>query len=439
MKKYLLLLLSVLFTYCSSDKQQVLVAVDNSTITVDEFKDRISFNPLLKSTIPPASFKKDVLQSLIVEKLLAKKITQEQKKTLLGFVNRKSKEAAIEQLWSAVILKDLAVDDSTLWNYYNRTLRKRIISFAVFNNKYTANLFFNEWFNGEEKVKQTLSIDTLTYEGKIPLLEQAVFKAPSRTIQQPVLIGKKYFVFKVEQELIISPASRSEYARKERSLKKSYFAEKKWQLFQNWVTKSHLSYKLEKEVFKDLVFTISKELRFTSEQPKLQMRPNSKLQEAAPKQTKNVVIFSDGTKWDTQRLLAELKEAPYPLSFESEKNFKFSIIKAVKRLLDDELLYMHAKKLDLDKSEAVVWQTKMWKDWVWSEHVLLKSRKNAEAWHTELKDLVNNSSIEINDAVLDTVYISPTNMTVLKSHFPGQVFTAPVRLWNVKALFIPSK
>jgi len=101
-----------------------------------------------------------------------------------------------------------------------------------------------------------------------------------------------------------------------------------------------------------------------------------------------------------------------------------SLLPAARRTIDDELLYRYAREQGYDRTEQVLFQAGLWQDFYTAKDFADNFSSAAEL-EVELKRLGKSMTIEINWAVFDTLKITPGDMVVLKTHFPGQTITPP--------------
>lgn len=411
----------------------LIATIGDRKITVSEFKDRANFNPI-PGNKTQAQYKNDVLSSIVAEALLGQMENFEQPEIVSLLANQKKREAVIEQLWDEVIFKDIDISDPTLWDFYIKSNKQRSVEFAVFKDSSSAKNFRVEWENKNPKAKQILQTDSISFDGNIAVLEKEVFNAPLGQISHPVKISHKYLVYKPLQEWQKKILSRQEFQQNKRSVKKQYLKFEKQKRFLSYVKKTFKksSYRLDQEKFKELTkylesFLVGKE---KLDGTNLELFDLLKVKnEIDPKTT--MVNFGNSKSWSTETFFKRLAISPYPLNYSSKDAFRYSMIRAAKRLLDDELLFQKGLEYKMDNSNYVTWQSSMWRDFYFSQAVgtYLKSPKKVK---TVLDSLKDNISTDINWAGFDSLTINTTKMMVLKTHFPGQTIVPRHSNWDLR-------
>jgi len=416
-----------------ADRQQ-LASVGSRIITIDEFRDRANFTPVL-GNISNQQHKDNILSSIVAEALLSQMRIDTLPEYLPLIIEQKNREAIIEKLWDDVILKDIEVSDSALWDFYVNTTKQRVIEFAVFNDSGSAENFANAWKNDNPAVKKVLSKDTLSFKGEIALLEKEVFHAEKDSISLPLLLGKKYLVFKVLREWQIAPISTQEFNERYTSFKKSYIKTLKHEYFIAYARKTFKkeNYQLNKDLFKELTMALESKVldKPVPKEVNTDMLHYS-FPISGPDLSATIVHFDNGSDLTVRDFLKRLAVSPYPLDYSSKGAFRYSLIKASRRMLDDELLYRKGLQYNLNKTDYVTWQTAMWRDFYQSREVLAKIKNSGLRKDHVLDSLKQSSAIEVRWAVFDTLQISRTDMIVLKSHFPGQTIVPRQSFWNFK-------
>jgi len=417
---------------CDKSQKQpvVLASVGNKNIYLAEFRERINYIPKIPFT-DSRKIKLWALNALIAEKLLSTLPSIKNKNSFNGVIDEQHRETMIEALWNKVVFNKITVADSLLWQYYVKSNKTRIVKYFVFNDSILAQKVYNLWTVNDVKIEQQAVNDTVQYSG-ITVVDPLIFDSPLDVVHAPQKVGNKFVLIKPIREYSRLGLSRADFVQKKVSIKKQYLKKRKELLLHRFVEKEmgNKKYVLDKKVFTDFVKFLDKTLfqanngtpralhALTTEQYKL----NSLWR-------KGVVTFSIGEKWDVQKLYKRLLVSPYSVNLKSQKDFRYSIIKSTRRLLDDMLLYQEAQARSLDTTSFVTWQNSMWADYYLSEAILQSGNRNKHQWMVLLDSLKEATPIHINTQMMDTLKINPTKMMVLKTHFPGKTIVPPLRAW----------
>jgi hypothetical protein len=408
--------------------------VGDREISISEFKDRLNFNPVIDK-LSAQKYKEKILSSIIAEALLSRLQKIDQPEIVLLMSEQKHREAVIENLWNEVIFKDIVINDSLLWNFYKNTNKERKIDFAVFKDFPRAKNFKSAWEENNPQAKKIIQKDTLSFTGNIHVLENDVFNTKLLNIAGPIKIGRKYLVYKPIKEWQKGVLSKENFAQNIKSIKKQYLKYSKQKHFNAYVKKSFKkqNYVLNKGVFKEFTQYLEKQVLgkpgLTVSNKELMGLPNDdKINELTKKQ---IVRFANDQNWTVGDLLKRLVTAPYPLNYSSNDAFRYSMIRATKRILDDELLFFKGLENGLDKSVYVKQQSDMWNDFYKAQFngTELQSAKVLKITLDRLQSVI---PIKIFKETLDTLTYEKSDMMVLKTHFPGQTIVPKQTLWKIK-------
>ena len=443
---FLILVIPLLFIIgCHKEKPPVYVAkVGNSYITLSEFKQSYEFNPYLDRVNPPDSAKKLLLYSMIAEKMLAQEEAQhlgKARERLNDLVDEYRREAMIEAFWKQIIIPKVKVSEEELRQAYKKSKVKKIIRYLLFTDAGDAKKAYAMIQNGmsfEQVARmrgfapEQIPIDTITFKGTLPNIEDQVFKMKIGQVSPPIKEGFYYFIVKLVDEKINLFTSESDYQQVRHSLYKQLKRRKEEEAFLHYL-KEHVPsppYVMNEERFKALVQMLE-QYAFKELNPKKEnILPDDLYYAFKDKNNdilkKTIVTFYDGTAWSVKDLLKRMMLAPYPVRFDNPKIFRESMLLSARHVLDDEIIVKQAQKLGLEKSEYVREQTKMWQDFFYFKKALAKVFRGKDlsdinALGAYLNSIKHKYPVVINHAVLDTLHLQKTGMAVLKEHFPGRV------------------
>ncbi len=432
------------FMACTPEQQQNVVAkVGDNIVTISELQDIISFNAYPGFNEEKQSLKEAVLFALIAEKILAQEapeiignLTQINQK-----INQYKNEATIEKFWEEEIFSKIRISEEELKKAYFKSKEKRIVKFAKFSALREAQQF-SEYLKSGKNFKQAgraigrpdifVPVDTIKFGGGLPHAEENVFALKTGEAGAPVKEGRWYFVFQlvsVQKNLF---TAEDDFRNRRAELKKRLKKNKtilSYETYEKEKLKPYL-YRLDTKVFKALAVELDNRL-FNSKKS-LQLKESNEKNKSLPK-LKNkhllkqtAVTFADGSRWNAGQLLKKMSLSSYFIETKTRGAFRKSLIVSAKHVLDDEVLLKRSLDLGLDKTEYVKQQTRLWGDYLLS----LETAKHLEQERTD-KDAQKKldsflikkaklNTINIYHNILDSLKIEPTNMIVLKEHFPGR-------------------
>ncbi len=436
---------TLLILGCSTKKPPVYVAkVGKSAITLSEFKQSYEFNPYLDRINDPDSAKKLLLYSMIAEKMLAQEEAQhlgKDKARLDDLVEEYKREAMIEAFWKQIIIPKVKIDERELRKAYKKSKIKKVVRYLLFTDGKDAEkaydlirrgMSFEQVARLRGFVPEQIPVDTISFLGALPNIENQVFKMKVGQVSPPIKEGFYYFIVKLIDEKINLFTSEADFQQIRYSLLKRIKRRKEEEAFLHYL-KEHVPmppYVMNEKRFKALAQML--------EQYAFQ-KMNAKTQNLLPDDLyyafrdkngeilkKTIVTFYDGTAWSVKDLLKRMMLAPYPIRFDNPNVFLESLLLSARHVLDDAIIVKQARKLGLEKSEYVQQQTQMWKDYFYFKKALAKVFRGKDlgdinALGAYLNSIKHKYPVIINHAVFDTLRLQKTGMAVLKQHFPGRI------------------
>ncbi|MBD3226396.1 MAG: hypothetical protein GF313_16830 [Caldithrix sp.] len=439
---------------CDSRKRKdVLARVGNKTITIKDFKNLYAFNPHLARISQKNTARKLMLSTLIAEQILAQEVDL-QKSTMRDSLQdmgaQYEREALIEKFWQDVIMKEVTVNDDELFETYKQSKTRKVIVYLIYPDKqsaqaayrqYQAGVTFNELAEAMNLPATALPIDTVSMEFQLPFFEQAVLNLEIGQVSEPLKVNQRYYLVKCIGQQVEAGLSRSEFQKQRQKLAKQLRRFKGQQVFIRYRQENLPAepYHLNRSVFKKMVQILEPQA-VQDHSTGLQSNANQSMDRAFvsselwPESLMNetVATFADGRSLSVEALGKRLALAPYPLLTESKAQFRASVIKAVKNILDDELIASEARKYGLHKTKDVQRQKSMWMDYARFRTGIRqivpdslsgeRANRMVESW---LLQKLPEYDIEVNALMLDTLTVHRTDMVSIKQHFPGRTI-API-------------
>ena len=403
-----------------------VASVGNYLITVDEFRERAEFSPFNPS-MTDSIIKHNVLQALIAEKMLSQCTTCIKDSVPVGLIERRYKEAVIETFWRRQFADSIRLSDEALWRMYLRMNRQRDVQLLPAASREEAQQLAGVWKSNPALLSHRLRRDTVKYSGELPELEDTLFTAPVKQVMGPLKIGRRFYLFRVEQEWPLYIVSRQDFEQKKRSIAKLVKRARMRNLFSRYMRRVHRKapYQLNKKRFKTMTRYLENRLLGKSALSVRRQLENT-WGEGDTLLHQSLITFEEGGTWSVGAFIRRLSSAPYPIGTDNPAAFRRSIILAARRMADDEILFRDAVKRGYDKDAYVRWQTDMWR----SAYRARMAQRMLPADAQKRAQLTDSLSrifpIHIYKHVLDTVTIHPTRMMVLKRHFPGQTVVPPL-------------
>jgi hypothetical protein len=443
---------------CRERQEAVVARVGESPITHSEFLDAYRFNPSIKDIRDDKKAKKQVLLTLIAEKMLAddvRNLKRDERRSIHIQTEQFEREAVIERFWEQEIFSGIELTEKQLIEAYQRSKNTRVVEFLMYETEEEARkawLWYQTHKNFEDLAAlqgirpEHIPVDTIRFGEMLPRIEEMTFKMKPDSVAGPVMEGKYYFLIRLKNEIRDLSTSREEFLNKRKHLKKQLKRSIALRDFQIYI-ETHLegrSFSLDKNAFKDLVKKLEGQQSFGYGSDNLELL-NSASDETKSLPEIPIVQFSDGTIWNTNELLQRLAVSPYPIKRNSRREFRVSMIEVTRQIINDELLVRHARDLGLHKSDYVEKQKRIWEDYLLyksrlkdlireaDSKIILETRVDCNRlYDRHIEDFLlkklKTCPVEINYHVLDTLQTDRANMAVFKTHFPRRTLYPPLQL-----------
>ncbi len=393
-KVFFLIYLIVLFAcFCAKKngdkKYETLATIGDQKITRDEFQNRFEFTPKIYHYGKDELNKKHFLASLLHEKLLAQ-LAREQKldssDTIKKMTEQFKKEALVEALFDQEVAKKIQLSDKEVRQGYIRSKQELEIKYFMVSSNEEAVICKDQLTKGEafENVAalhlfhnpawtDSVPYKTIKWGETLPEIEDSLFTLKNNEYAGPFKVDNEFFFFKLvnmKSEVFFTEADFN-YWRP--SIEKRIMRRKRAELFGEFL----------QEVMRGTRVTVPRE-KFNHLFEELKIALNIEQTDAEKKitGTQNVAekdlvtlqdrlrdnldepfaIFSDGKTWSYRTIIEKLKYGPYPLNNKSAANLRSSLNRAFRFMFEVEALAEEAKKKNLDQSQYVMEETRMWQD-----------------------------------------------------------------------------
>jgi hypothetical protein len=392
-RMHAILIILLLLISCGKkeeDAHNILVQIDDKTITIDEFKQRAEF------TVRPEIFaeKSIVLNNLIAEKLLALEAERNeqilQQEQVQNFVKGIREQTMREQLFFSEIYNNVQIETKEIDEAYPLSIRAYELEFYTIGNKTVADSLsrliegqpdqapqiFDQIAVFDSVPKHTMSWDDpdsyVIHDALFtkPLSENAVV-GPLHLEDDTFLIAK---IIGWKDQPVIGPeevASRRLEIQKKLKEKKS---EKEWQMYMQNVMKGK-AIEFVPDIFNKVVELSYSVYAQGVLEDKLPIEDRSQQKEPAqfalgelmndPSFRELTFFTINSESWSVEKFKNEL--ASHPLVFRKSRIFTFKEYKrqfraAVADLVRDHYLTQIAYQKKLDKAPTVLRTVMMWRD-----------------------------------------------------------------------------
>ena len=376
-----------LISFCSKEPPEPIIArAGKTTLPYSEFRDRYEMTPHIMMTSNKEKNKRRVLAALLGEKLLveeAYKRDLDDREKFRTFVEEMQKEAIVEKLFETEIASKIKISDDEIKQGFIRSQSKLSLKVLTFDSLKQAQeakklidagtpldlvkqKFQTETFISADSV---LTIDMEWGEAH-PKLEDAAYSLKPNEVSQPISVNGKYFILKLVNRKTNIFITEGDYVNKAPSIRKKIRQRKRTAMFNQYIRSlmKQKTVRVSHEIF-DLVATELEKIYGIDDSlsrrktPKKDLSPRAlQSSDLADHLNDPFARFNDGTIWTVEKFIKKLSVGPYRLNYKSRKAFRNSLRLAVRRMVEFETMAKKGKKLGLDKTYYVQYQTKMWGD-----------------------------------------------------------------------------
>lgn len=190
----ILFLSSVLY----SQDALTAIRVNNYTISIDEFKNRL--NNLPQRAAEAAEVKEDLICTLIAEAILAdyhKQSSPADQKTAL-LKEQYHKEALYEQWMDEEVRSGIKITEDEIRKAYPHFRVQKIVDFWILAGKPEAEKLRTSILK-KEKPARDPQVKVLEYGESLPEIEEAVFNLKNGEVTQPLQVDSLFYLFRLKE------------------------------------------------------------------------------------------------------------------------------------------------------------------------------------------------------------------------------------------------
>jgi peptidyl-prolyl cis-trans isomerase C len=417
---YLIILL-ILITFCGKKEPEPTVARAGKTIIpLSEFRDRYEFTPHTLMTKDTQRNKRQVLISLLGEKILAEDAYHRdlnKDKKFLTYSEQMEKEAVVEALFEQEVVSKIQISDEELRKAFmlsQSELDVQVLSFDNIEQAVEAKKQIDAGKNLHQ-VKREFQTDTFISTDSVltltmkwgeshPKIEQIAFQLKLNAVSDPVEADGVSFIIKLIQKRTNVMITEADYLKAVSSIRDKIKQRKRTEMFTDFMRSlmSDKKVRVSKEIFKFVADELEKfypieDSSIVSEkmQEKQEFRMDSlQSKNLADHLNDTFARFNDGSTWTVGNFIKKLSVGPYRLNYKSRESFRNSLSQAIRRMIEFESLAKKGREAGLQNTYFVRYQKKMWDDAYLAQQMRLNIIDTVTVSDDEVRNFYNQHKNE---------------------------------------------
>lgn len=388
--KYLLVLLIFLIIIsCAKQEPEPIVArAGKTTIPLSEFRDRYEFTPHILLTKNKEQNRRQVLISLLGEKMLAEEayyrnLTENEK--FQTYSEQMEKEAIVEALFEKEVASKIKITDEEVKQGFilsQHTLDVQVLSFENLKQAQEAKKQIDAG-KSLNQVKREFQTDTFISADSVltltikwgeshPKIEEVAFQLKPNEISNPVEADGISFIIKLVQKRTNVLITDADFLREAPSIRKKIKQRKRAEMLADFMRSlmADKQVKVSNEIFNFVAGELEKfypiedsSVTATDMEQSLELAADSLAKgNLADHLTDTFARFNDGSIWTVDDFVKKLSVGPYRLSYETSESFQNSLRHTVRKMIEFESLAQKGRAAGLQNSYYVRYQKKMWDD-----------------------------------------------------------------------------
>jgi len=437
--------------YCSEKNEIDWVAkVGDVVISQKEYQSRLNFSSFLKDLKDEERIKKVALSSLLAEKLFAEEAMNNnyQNDMLTLMVDQNQRELMIEYIRKDSVDDQITVSQEELSLEFKRKTRELDVKYIAIADLETAIKLREQIESGQTFEETALEyIDQMGWHGQSiptkrikyhadqPEMEIELYKLDLGSTSNPLKAFGEFYLVKIDNiervktmsdfDKMIPKLTEAVRARKIKEKYKDYYTLKiypglpnvNWELLENVVDKyiSTLSYPENPSLQQNI---LPENGQFDSDET------------IATLKKVKVAQFSN-YQWTIEELFQKLRYGPYAFNLEDKASLKKSFFYNIKLLLEHEVWYSLAKKLQYDKDARVKEEHSVWKSYYYAKYFRDNIRQEGSSDNKSDTDLYisklsDKYKIELNKKLYQRSRYLGQDIFLQKQHFANRSVTPPL-------------
>lgn len=386
--KYLFTLVLIIISCTRPEPEPIVARAGKTTIPLPEFRDRYEFTPHILMTKDVQRNRKQVLISLLGEKILAeeayhRKLTENEK--FKTYSAEMEKEALVEALFEKEVASKIQISDEDVKQAFmlsQSELEVQVLSFDSMEQARKAKKQIDAGKNLHQ-VKREFQTDsfisadsvltlTVKWGQSHPEIEQVAFQLQPDQVSDPVDADGISFIIKLMNKRTNVLVTEADYLREAPSIRKKIKERKRAEMFTDFMRSlmADKQVKVSHEIFNFVASELEKfyPIEDSSTTPENIQRSmelsldSLKSESLADHLNDTFARFNDGSIWTVADFIKKLSVSPFRLSYKSRKSFRNSLSHAIRRMIEFESLARKGREAGLQRSNYVHYQKKMWDD-----------------------------------------------------------------------------
>jgi parvulin-like peptidyl-prolyl isomerase len=389
LKNLLILFVFLIINSCARQEPEPIIArAGKTTIPLSEFRDRYEFTPHILLTKNKQRNKRQVLISLLGEKMLAEEayhtnLTENEK--FQTYSVQMEKEAIIEALFEKEVASNIQISDEEVKQAFmlsQSELDVQVLSFDHAEQAWEAKKQIDAG-KSLHQVKREFQTDTFISADSVltltmkwgeshPKIEQVAFQLKPNEVSDPVEADGISFIIKLINKRANVLITEADYLREAPSIRKKIKQRKRAEMFTDFMHSlmAEKQVKVSHEIFNFVAGELEKfypieDTSTTSENIQRSMEfplDSLKNENLADHLNDTFARFNDGSTWTVGDFIKKLSIGPFRLSYKSRESFRNSLRRAIRRMIEFESLAQKGREAGLQNRYYVRYQKKMWDD-----------------------------------------------------------------------------
>jgi len=389
LKNLLILFVFLIINSCAKQEPEPIIArAGKTTIPLSEFRDRYEFTPHILLTKNKQRNKRQVLTSLLGEKMLAEEayhrnLTENEK--FQTYSEQMEKEAIIEALFEKEVASNIQISDEEVKQAFmlsQSELDVQVLSFDNMNQAIEAKKQIDAG-KSLHQVKREFQTDTFISADSVltltmkwgeshPRLEEVAFRLKHDEVSDPVEADGMSFIIKLIQKRTNVFITEADYLKQAPSIRKKIKQRKRAEMFDEFMRSimADKEVKVSHQIFDfvagelEKIYPIQDTLSKPDKKQIIRESPLDSMQnkDLADRLSDTFARFNDGSTWTIGEFIKKLSVGPFPLNYKSGQAFRRSLRRVIRRMVEFESLAIKGRALGLQNTYYVRYQKKMWDD-----------------------------------------------------------------------------
>ncbi len=387
MKRCIFLSMILFIVACSKKQPEPIIAsAGKTTIPLSEFRDRFELTPQVNHSTDVERNKRNLLVSLIGEKLLVHVARQQgldQSDKFLAYAEQMEKEALVEKLLDAEIGSKISIKPEEVKEGFFRsqvTLDLKVLTFDSLKQAIQAKKEIDAG-KSMDQVKREFRTDSFISADSVlsihlkwgeahPKLEDAAYSLQWNEVSTPIFVEGRYYLLKLANRTSAVFVTEADFINQAPAIRKKITQRKRTELYAQYLNslmsdkQVRVSHQVFNQVASELekMYGIKENYTISENAPSEFSFDSLKTEDFAEHLNDTFARFSDGSTWTVGDFIKMLSLGPYKLNKESQQSFRNSLHLVVRRMAEFESLAKKGYQAGLEKSYYVYYQKKMWED-----------------------------------------------------------------------------